>query len=156
MSILISENLKFHNTITCALRDAKTNEIIRMEKINNVVTNTGKQLTLDALGGVTSGSFITYGAVGTGAGSTSAGTILLAIELTRNPNTYARAGQTGTFSVFFTTTQANGLISEVGFFGGINATTTINTGIMFDRILLASSINKTTNFTLTIDLDVGF
>lgn len=157
MSIITSKilKLKFNNKIKATLKDAQTGEIINTVVTPNTVTNTGKQLLLDSLGETNIG--IMHGAVGLGAGSTSAGTILLKTELARNPSIYVRAGQTGTFSVFFNTAQANsGAITEIGFFGGTSSYTSVNTGLMFNRILLTSGITKTSNYTLTVDLDVGF
>lgn len=151
----ISENLKFNNIIRCTLLDAQTSEIIQICEQPNTVVNTGKQLVLDIMGGVN--TQIKHGAVGNClSGTTSAGTVLLISEIARTPCVYTRAGQIGTFSVFFNTSQASGIIKEVGFFGGTSSFTSTNTGIMFNRILLASGINKNNNYTLTVDLDVTF
>ncbi len=125
----------------------------------NIVTNTGKDLILDALGGI-SEQYIKYCAIGHSGGIASAGSILLVSELIRVPTVYTRAAEIGTFSVFMNVAQGNsGTITEIGFFGGSGCTATVNTGKMFDRILISSAstpITKTADYTLTIDLDVTF
>jgi len=150
------ENLEFKNKIIATLKDAQTGEVINTITIPNTVTNTGEQLVLDCMGGLIT-KYIKYGAIGGGGASTSAGTILLVTELARNPSIYTRAGQVGTFSTFFNTAQANsGTIIEIGFFGGTSSFTSTNTGTIFNRIILSSGITKTSNYTLTIDLDCSF
>lgn len=150
----LNESLRFNNKVRATLRDAQTNEIISVTESPNTVVNVGRHMLLDSLGGTTD-RYIKHGAVGTASGGTSAGSILLQTEMTRVANVYTRAGLTGTFSMFFNWTQANsGEIREIAFFGGTSSYTSVNTGVMFNRILLVSGINKTSNFTLTIDLDV--
>jgi len=154
MSIL--EQLKFKNKITVKLNNAQTGQCISTTTMPNIVTNSGKQLTLDALGGIAS-RYIKHCAVGHSGGTASAGSVLLVCELTRNAPVYTRAAEIGTFSAFFNAAQANsGQIKEIAFFGGTSSFTSTNTGTMFNRILLTSGITKTANYTLTIDLDIGF
>ena len=154
-SILIPENLKFSNIVKCTLRDEKDN-IIQVQKQPNLVVNGWKNNLLDHMGTTSSDLRIKHGAIGIGLGSTSGGSILLKSELDRAAIVYSRIGQVGTFSIFFSTTEASGAITEVGYFGSTSSFTSTNTGTMFNRVLLNSPINKNNNYTLTIDLDVEF
>ncbi len=155
MDIHESEVIKFKNIIRLTLRDAKTGEIVKQVEQENLVVTVGKQLVLDRLGGLVGTIYgaITYGAVGTGTNAAAAGDTTLQTESARNAATYSRSGSTGTFSVFFNTSEANATIWEVGFFGGA-ATSTANSGTLYDRIKLAASIAKTSSYTLTVEVDV--
>lgn len=157
MSII--ENLKFNNKIRATLNNSQTGEIVSTITLPNLVTNVGEQLILDGMGGTT-GAYIKHCAVGHSGAVASAGSVLLVSELDRVATVYTRAAQIGTFSAFFNTAQANsGTITEIGFFGGTSSSTSTNTGIMFNRILISSAttlITKTSDFTLTIDCDVTF
>lgn len=156
MSILISENLQFNNIVKCFLRNLN-DEIVATQQQPNMVVNVAKNAILDNLGGASSSSIqIKHGAVGNGTGSTSGGSILLNSEIARGPIVYTRNAQVGTLSVFFNTSQASGVITEIGFFGGTSSFTSSNTGTMFNRVLLTSGLPKNENYTLTIDLDIEF
>jgi len=149
------EKLEFKNKIIATLKNAQTGEVINTITTPNTITNTGEELVLDAMG--LGDRYIKHCAIGTGGASTSAGTILLTTEINRGASIYTRAGQVGTFSTFFNTAQANsGPIIEIGFFGGTSSFTSTNTGTIFNRIILSSGITKTSNYTLTIDLDCSF
>jgi len=145
-----SERLKFNNKITLTLKDIEGN-IVKKITQKNLVTTIGLRLVLDALGNDKSG--ITYGAVGTGTTAAAVGDTTLETELDRNSSIYERSQTVGTFSVFFNTGEANGIITEIGFFGD-DATTTSDSGTLFNHIILDSSITKTTDYTLTLDLDI--
>ena len=155
MIIKKKEGLTFHNIITATLRNALTGEIVQQIKQHNVVTDVGIGLILDILGGKTGTlySAITYGAVGTGTTAADITDTTLETESARNICTYSRVSKTGTFSVFFNTGEANVTIAEIGFFGG-NATSITDSGILFNRIKLASTIGKTSDYTLTIEVDI--
>lgn len=157
--MLITENLKFNNIIKTTLTDIRTGEIIKTISMPNTVTNVGEQLILDGMGNI-SGNYIKYCAVGHSGGITSANSTFLVSELDRQSCVYTRVSQTGTFSAFFNTAQANsGTITEVSFWGGPSACMSRNTGIMFNRVLISSTttlITKTADYTMTIDLDVTF
>lgn len=155
MKITSKDGLKFHNLCTATLRNAITNEIVQQEKAYNTVVNVGIRLLMDRLGGEVGTIFnpITYGAVGTDSTAESTAQTNLIAELARAESSYARSGNTATFSVFFNTGEANGTIWEVGFFGG-DATSMTNSGVMFDRVKLAASITKTSSYTLTVEVDV--
>jgi len=145
-----SERLKLNNIITLKLKDIEGNIVKKVSK-KNLVTTIGFRLVLDALGNDKSG--ITYGAVGTGTTAAAVSDTTLETELDRNGSIYTRSQTVGTFSVFFNTGEANGIITEIGFFGD-DATTTSDSGTLFNHIILDSSITKTTDYTLTLDLDI--
>lgn len=155
MIIKKREGLKFHNLCTATLHNAKTGEIVQQEKAYNTVVDVGIRLMMDRLGGLSGTIYnpITYGAVGTDNTAESTAQTTLIAELARSTSSYARSGNTATFSVFFNTGEANGTIWEIGFFGG-DATSIADSGVMFDRIKLAASITKTSSYTLTIEVDV--
>jgi len=150
-----SEGIKFHNLCTATLRDAETNKVVQIEQAYNIVTDVGIRLMMDILGGLVGTVYnpISYGAVGTGATAAATTDVALVTELDRNPATYNRSGNTATLSVFFNTGDANGTLTEVGFFGGA-ATDTINTGTLFDRIVFGASITKSSLYTLTVEIDL--
>jgi hypothetical protein len=150
-----SNTLKFNNTCRFYLQDAITGELIQYEEIKNLVTNIGFQLTLDLLGGISSSSVapISYGAIGTGVTAAAVTDTKLETEVTRNPIAYSRASNTGTFSLFFNTTEGNTTINEFGFFGGA-ATTATDSGSLFNHKILVTPIVKTSSYTLSIELDL--
>jgi len=150
-SIQLNEPLKFNNTITLTLRD-KNNDIVDKRIQKNLVTTVGLRLVLDILGchGETG---LTYCAVGTGNTAAVVGDTTLETELDRSTSVYTRSQSVGTYSVFFNTGEANGVITEIGFFGN-DATSSADSGTMFNRIVLSNSITKITDYTLTIDLDI--
>lgn len=123
---------------------------------DNLKTSIGKGLVLDRLGGMTGSDYgaISYCAVGTSNTPASESDTQLGAEVARKPSAYSRAGNIGTFSGFFNTGEANTTIREIGFFGG-NATSTQNSGKLFNRIVLSTPIEKTSDYTLTIDLDIS-
>lgn len=155
MLIKKEEGIKFHNLCTATLRDAKTGEIRQVEQAYNVVTDVGIRLMMDRLGGLTGTVYnaISYGAVGTGNTAAATTDVVLGAEVERSPSTYNRSANTATLSVFFNTGEANSTLKEVGFFGGA-ATDTVNTGTLFDRIVFATPITKTSAYTLTIEIDL--
>lgn len=145
------ESLKFNNIIRIKKYDKDGNLKQEYEQ-KNLFVFTGKTVVLNALGDMQSG--ITYGAVGTGSTAATVSDTTLATELNRNQAYYSIAGYTATFSTFFGTSEAIGTITEVGFFGGNSATSVADTGSLFNRVVLASSISKTSDDVLTIELDI--
>jgi len=154
----MKESAKFYNTFRIYLRDAKTNELVQYEEGQNLVTTAGLQWVLDRMAGPTGEIYnaMSYLAVGDKVGPTAAALTDVALEqeLARTPNTYSRAATTGTFSGFFNVAEANGTITEVGFFGGYTSETA-DSGTLFNRKVLSTPITKTVDYTLTIDLDVA-
>ena len=148
-----SERIKFNNRITITLRDKKGN--IKDQQIyKNLVTTVGKRMLLDILG-CNGETGISYGAVGTDDTAAVVTDTTLGSESARNQSVYFRSQSTGTYSVFFNTSQANTTLKEVGFFGD-NVSDTADSGTLFNRIILDTPITKTTDYTLTCDLDITF
>ena len=148
-----SERIKFNNKVTITLRDKKSN-IVKQQIYKNLVTIIGFRLLLDMLG-CSGETGISYGAVGTDDTAAVESDITLGTESDRNQNVYTRSQSTGTYSVFFNTGDANGTLKEIGFFGN-NASDTTDSGTLFNRIILDTPITKTTDYTLTLDLDITF
>ncbi len=146
-----AEQVKFKNKIRVTLRDAKTGEIVQQIEKDNLIVTAGKQLVLDIMAGTL--AKLSYGAVGTSSTAAAAGDTQLGAETARQTITYSRSGTTGTYSVFFNTSEANATLAEVGFFGGA-ATAAANSGTLFNHIILSPTIVKTASYVLTIDLDV--
>jgi len=148
-----SEIIKFNNKVTITLRDKKSN-IVEQQTYKNLVTTIGFQLLLDILGcGGETG--ISYGAVGTDDTAAAVGDTTLGSESDRNQNVYTRSQSTGTYSTFFNTGDANATLKEIGFFGD-DASDTTDSGTLFNRVVLDTPITKTTDYTLTLDLDITF
>jgi len=153
----MKESAKFYNMLRIYLRDAQTGELVQYYEGQNLVTTVGLQWVMDRIGGASGNNYLpmSYLAVGNQVGPTAAALtdVALEAELERVPCTYSRAATVGTFSGFFNIAEANGTITEVGYFGG-NASDTADSGTLFNRKVLATPITKTTSYTLTIDLDV--
>lgn len=154
------EEIHLENTLRLNLRNIIeesvnwNNYFSYRAEYHNLKTTIGKGLVLDTLGEMVGANYkgITYGAVGTGTTAATEADTQLQTESARNASTYSRSGTTGTFSVFFNSGEANVVIAEIGFFGG-NASATANSGKIFNRIVLSSTVTKTNSYTLTLDLD---
>jgi len=148
-----SEMIKFNNKVTITLKD-KSNNVIEQQVYKNLVTTVGNQLLLDILG-CDGRTGISYCVVGTDDTAAVIGDTTLGSESARNQSVYYRSQSTGTYSVFFNTSQGNTTLKEVGFFGD-DASDTVDSGTLFNRIILDTPITKTTDYTLTVDLDITF
>jgi len=148
-----SERIKFNNKVTITLRDKKSN-IVEQQIYKNLVTTIGFRLLLNILG-CNGETGISYGAVGTDDTAALVGDTTLGSESARKQTVYYRSQSTGTYSVFFNTSQGNTTLKEVGFFGD-DTTDTVDSGTLFNRIILDTPITKTTDYTLTCDLDITF
>ena len=134
------------------LEDVNTGEKEISPWFKNQVMDAGKHAILDVMGEldtVSNPATITYGAVGTGTVTISASETTLDVELERQ--LLSRSSRTGTeltLRVFYTTAQANGIITNFGWFGE-EATGAADSGTLFNKI--AISITKTSAKTLTIE-----
>jgi hypothetical protein len=121
--------------------------------MKNLVVDSGKSAILNNLGGdlidTSKRGYITYGAVATGTVTISASSTTLDTEIERQ--LVSKASVTGTeltIRVFYTTGQANGTITNFGWFGE-DATGVSDSGTLFNKI--AVTIEKTNGKTLTIE-----
>lgn len=117
--------------------DLKGN-IIDIWKSHNLIMSVGKNMFRDALKGAVSDLEIKRLAWGSDNTAPAVGQTTLVVEFGRKAITQQEDGATG---VLVTTTyiapyEANGSrIEELGWFAGVDATDTINTGIMISRVL---------------------
>lgn len=135
------------------LRDAKTGKIKADDTYRNMVLTLAKNAIADHLRGTTANNrgTVTYIAVGTGSTAPVAGDTKLQAELFRKLLSVREISASGDniaeFTVFFTTSEANGSLSEAGLFGD-NASATTDSGILYCRTLINRV--KTISDTLTM------
>lgn len=106
---------------------------------HNLITATGQTLICDML--MDTASFdtgLTYHAIGTSSTAVASGNTQLTAEYNRLAITSkSRNGNVLTFSTFFTAAQSAASIQEAGLFGHNTASTASNSGILFNRYLVA-------------------
>lgn len=150
----LNENaIKIKGQMRAILHSAKTGEIVKDTGwVDNVVPDVARIAIAKLLCGVSviaNPCEITYCAVGTGTTAPNVLDTILETEIDRVPISGASAnnGTEAQIRAFFTTTQGNGVLKELGLFGE-DASVTIDTGTLFQRV--AIDFEKTTGETLTI------
>jgi len=123
---------------------------------HNLVTTAGRTQILNFAGAATApAAFAQFYAVGTGTiAAVAAGDTALATELFRlAPASHTVVGTTVTITTNFSTSQANGTLTEAGIFGN-GATSTAGSGTLYTHILYSyvkSSSNAVVNdYTLSL------
>lgn len=148
--LIINSEMKIKGHFKAILQDASTNEIVLEKSVDNLVVSVAKNGFAKLLAGETGFTGqVNYLAVGTGADTPSATDTQLVTELARTTivgGTLSRTNNVVSMEFYFSPTEANGNIKEVGAF--IDATATANSGIMFDRALL--DVTKTVTNSLTL------
>lgn len=92
---------------------------------------------------------ISYMATGTGAGTPATGDLVMFTELFRKPiSVTAYSSNICTFTTYFSTSESNGTLTEVGLFGDL-ATATTDSGTMYAHANITKT--KTSSDTLTIE-----
>lgn len=92
---------------------------------------------------------ITYCAVGTGGSTPSVSNVTISTELFRKLiSVTSYNSNVATFTTFFNTSEANGVLTNLGLFGD-DATATLNTGTLFAQTTITKT--KTSSDTLTIE-----
>jgi hypothetical protein len=116
----------------------------------NVVCHSGKSSIARRLANAEAGyGKITYCATGTGAGTPNSADTLMYSELFRKLiSVVSYNSNVVTFTVFLSTTESNGVLTEIGLFGD-GAGATANSGTMFAHTNITKT--KTVNDTLTIE-----
>ncbi|MDW8045633.1 MAG: hypothetical protein RMJ31_07710 [Nitrososphaerota archaeon] len=149
MESRVEDHLKLKGEVRVIVRDAKTNEIIEEQKVNNLIVNVGKYQICDLLIGANTNSFTHCGV-----GSSNQTPQINDTDLV-NPigarKLYTdrfRTNNIATFSFFFASTDNNGIWRECGLF---NAPTG---GVMLARALFTSEIVKDSSKTCTIEWDI--
>lgn len=139
------------NNVKLTFEDVKTGkkEVI---KLHNSETTVGKYSLASRMVGANKGQ-VTYFAVGTGASTggdaPAVGDTELDTELIRKQISVRSAtDNVASFRVFFSTSEANDTLTEVGLFGD-DATAVADSGTLFARAAIDKT--KTDSETLTID-----
>jgi len=149
----LKETIKLNGRFILTLKDLN-GKILKVQKVDNLVTNIGKEVFARLIAGDTTYSGeITHLAVGTGLSSPSILDTTLETEIARTTPlapTPTRAGAEVTFDFYFAPAEAIGTLREIGAF--IDGTNTIDTGQLFDRAEI--DIEKTSLNSLTIQLIV--
>jgi len=127
----------------------------RVERHNLVVT-TGKELMCQMLiddSGYDTG--LTYCAIGSDSTSPAVGQTTLVTEENRKLIT-SKSCTTNviTLSTFFTSAESNYAIEEVGIFGHSTASSSADSGVMFNRVLLSYDNSGASPLDLTIDVEI--
>lgn len=124
---------------------------------DNLIVNACKEAILRRLGNretYDNEGMITYGAVGTGTTEPQLTDTTLETELERKP--VARTSISGlvlTVRVYYSNAEANGDITEFGWFGEA-ASAAPDSGTMFNRIIISKT--KTSAKTLTIEQEIYY
>ena len=152
----VKDGIKIVGRLRITVRDAKTNEVLKVIEKENVITTQGLQLILDKLaedttGGPGSQTGITHLWVGDGTTAASqADTDLTNFLSEAEVGDYYRSGLTATFSTFFSTSEANHTWAEVGLANGPHGS-----GILITRSVFgANSFTKSDTQTVTVDYDI--
>lgn len=118
--------------------------------VDNLITTVAKESFAKAFSGETANNqgIGTYHAVGTGITAPALGDTTLQTELFRKLiSVRSYSNNQALFQTYFTTSEANGTLRELGLFGDL-ATATANSGTLFARV--AINRTKTTSDTLTV------
>lgn len=133
--------------VRCVLTDVNTGKE-EVHEVNNLIVTVCKNMVAARLAGEGNDCNITYGAVGTNNTAPAASDTTLGTELARKAvSLVSRSGNVVTCTTFFSTTEANGAIKEVGMFGQA-ASATPDSGTMINRTLI--SFTKSSSQTLSI------
>lgn len=136
--------------VTFVTRDGLTGKIKSVEHVPNLITKLYHNDIAAVLRGNTANNnaVATYHAVGTGETAPADTDTQLETEIFRKLiSVRTNTANIAELQTFFTTSEANGTIKEIGLFGGL-ATGTANSGTLFARL----SVNrvKSSNDTLTL------
>jgi hypothetical protein len=143
--------MKLKNNVKVTSENVKTGKVEIIET-HNVGCDAGMESLAARMVGAERGQ-VTYFAVGTGAstgGDAPASTdTTLNTELIRKQiSVRSSTGDTASFRIFFSTSEANDDLTEIGLFGD-DASVTVDSGVLFARAAIDKT--KTDSETLTID-----
>lgn len=147
--------IKVNGKIKIELFDAITNKKIKDTGwLDNLVPTVGRSALASILAGdnlKSNPGKITYCAVGTGDTTPTISGTKLTTELARIPisNLTKSIDNNAIIQAFFTTSQGNGTLKELGMFGE-DATSTSDSGTMFQWILINPNIIKDNTQTMLI------
>lgn len=136
--------------ITMIFRDGKTDKIKEVYRVKNLITNLFKEAIADSIRGTTANNrgIGTYHGLGTGTTAPAISDTQLETEIFRKLISVRDvAANVATFQTFFTTSEGNATLREIGLFGD-DASGTANSGKLFARV--AVNRVKSSNDTLTL------
>lgn len=136
--------------ITLIFKNGKTSKITEIIRVKNLITNAFKEAIADSIRGTTSSNrgIATYHALGTGSTAPEVTDTTLETEIARKLVSIRDVtANVASFQTFFTTSEGNGTLREVGLFGDA-ASATVDTGTLFARV--AINRVKSSNDTLTL------
>jgi hypothetical protein len=117
----------------------------------NVVCQTGKVVLAQWLNGENPALGPIYGAVGTGTATTAATDIALGNELARVAlASNIRSSNVVTMDFFFSSSQANGALTEAGLF--LQASGGVNSGQLLSHVSISEQ--KTNTMTMTVEFQI--
>ena len=130
----------------------KFSKVVSVDYYENVFCNPGRYSILDRMVGLNEGHLL-YLALGNGTTTPSVTDTKLSNETFRKLlTTKTRDGLYAKTSTYLATNEANGDHTEIGLFGGSNATSDKDSGALFTHASI--NISKASNESLTIDYDI--
>lgn len=140
------------------LRDVKTGKIKWIGQwVDNLIPIVGLRAAARRYANVASVAnegAATYGAVGTGSTTPVISDTQMESELERSLTAIrTESNQVAHIETFFSETEANGTITKFALFGE-DASAAADSGTMMEYAVFASSFTKTSNETLTIEIDI--
>lgn len=143
-----------HEEYKLYLKQLHDGFLVRQVTVENITTTAGRSVLMARLSGtLTNTGTVNYGALGTGSSTPIIGQTQLDAEV------YRKGLSSGTFAAnvaylenFYTSTEVNGSFNEYCF--NIDATATVNSGVMFNRFTQAvtKSALETLNVSSSITL----
>ena len=158
MKIILKENTHLKGRIRAIIRDAKTGKITRIIPWNNnLITLVGKTADLRNFGNVGAASnrgTVTYGAVGNGNITPLNTDTIMENEIKRKLiATKSVTNQVLTLETFFAEADANDTLTKFALFGE-DASGSADSGTMFEYADFQSSFTKTSNETVTVEVQI--
>lgn len=157
-------NIKTAGFVVCTLENIYTGEkkiyrysFFRKSRLyKNLMPTVGRNVIATRLAGSGSDGDLTisFGAVGTNISAPVSGNTVLGTELDRSAvSLISASGNTVNVRVFFGAGDAIGTLKEYGLFGGNSASSSVDTGTLFQHV--AINITKSSSETLTIESNIN-
>jgi hypothetical protein len=139
-----------HGRVRLIIRDAKTNEIFRIQEQDNLIVNAGHNLVAAIMNGE-SVSLPNYIAVGTGTTTPAAGDTTLEGEIGRLPTTSrTRTNNQVLYSTYFGSGDCNGTWNKIGIFNASSG------GTLLSELLLSPAVTKNTSVAVDCEYTITY
>lgn len=151
------DSIFLRGEVIVEIHDAVTGVLKSRDIVRNLVVDVGKEAIADALRGNVAANrgVITYCAVGTGTASPVAGDTALQTEIARKQvSVRSVSSRVATFKTFFNQSEANGVLREIGLFGG-SADNVANSGTLFARLNITRTKTSSDTLTLTHSITIS-